>query len=369
LKDILVKLGYVKDSVIAGILASEQHLGAATIDINANVVDIEVSDNAAEVTRLRVATLDGRGYWVKARAYVLATGGIENPRLLLNADKVEKNGLGNAHDLVGRCFMDHPQISKTALIVFNAEYPNFGFYDFHDIGGVIAYGYYTAPPEVQAREELPNFAIMIREGQLADESTSVASLRTLYRSLRAGRWPDRIGYHLGRVIGDLDDLAVSLYERAAHGRPPVFSCSYTAECPPDPESRVSLIEARDALGLRRVQLDWRLPADFEAKMKRAHALLGEELGRAGLGRLRFNTAETTQDPMTAIDHGHHHMGTTRMHADPKLGVVDADCRVHGKANLFVAGSSVFPTYSFDDPTMTIVALALRLADHLKATVV
>ena len=129
---------------------------------------------------------------------------------------------------------------------------------------------------------------------------------------------------------------------------------------------MTLIDTVDALGLRRVKLDWRLPGDFEQTMRRAHEILAEELGRNGLGRLRMNSSETGHDPMKAIDNAHHQMGTTRMHTDPRQGVVDEHCRVHGIANLFIGGSSVFPTYSFDNPTMTIVALTLKLSDHLKS---
>jgi len=127
-----------------------------------------------------------------------------------------------------------------------------------------------------------------------------------------------------------------------------------------------LNDAVDALGMRRIQLDWRLPDSFEQQMQRAHQLLGEDLGRAGVGRLRIESSATKADPMASMGHGHHEMGSTRMHDDPRLGVVDADCKVHGVRNLFLAGSSVFQTYACDDPTLTIVALALRLSDHLKS---
>jgi choline dehydrogenase-like flavoprotein len=334
--------------------------------LHANVVEIETTETAAEVTRLRVACLDGPKFWVKAPQYILATGGIENARLLLDNDKVEKTGLGNANDLVGRFFMDHPNLKKTGVVAFSENYPNFGFYDYHVVNGVKVYGFLTATPETQRREGLPNFFISFDHGQLADESLAVASLRSIYKSVRAGHWPDRLGYHLGRVVHDVDGLASAVYQRVTRRDTAIFSTSYSCEVPPDPDSRVSLIKDTDALGQRRVQVDWRLPGDFEATMHRSHQLVGEELGRLGLGRLRINTAETVQDPMTDIENGHHHMGTTRMHEDPKQGVVDADCRVHGKANLFIAGSSLYPTYSFDDPTMTLVALAIRLADHLKS---
>ena len=334
--------------------------------LHANVTAIETNAEASAVTALRVACrAGGPSLTVRAGSYVLAAGGIEHPRLLLVSDAVETAGLGNAHDLVGRFFMDHPNLGKTADIVFARSYPNLAFYDYHVVRGIKVCGYLTATAEAQRRAELPNFSISLDRGQLADQSTAAAALRAIYKSARSGHWPDHLAQHLGQVLGDLDGLADLLYERAADRQPALYSTFYSCECPPDPASRVALVRETDALGLRRVQLDWRLPGDFIATMRRAHRLLGEELGRAGLGRLRVNATEEVEDPLASVENGHHHMGTTRMHVDPRQGVVDADCRVHGTANLYIAGSSVFPTYSLDDPTMTIVALALRLADHLK----
>lgn len=331
--------------------------------LHANVVEIETGENASEVSRARVACLEGgRRFWITARHYVLATGGIENARLLLNCDKIATPGLGNGADLVGRYFMDHPNIWKSATVVFSRSFPNLPFYaDFPVVRGTKVYGFFTPTAEAQRAEKLPNFSIALDRGQLADESEGIASLRSVYKSVRAGQWPEHLGFHLRRIVGDLGGEASVFYHRALHDEPPTCSTFYSCECPPDPESRVTLLRDRDALGLRRAQLDWRLPSDFAANMARAHELLAHELGRAGIGRLRLNPTETS---MSNIDNGHHHMGTTRMHENPQHGVVDADCRVHGIDNLFIAGSSVFPTYSHDDPTMTIVALALRLADHL-----
>ena len=133
---------------------------------------------------------------------------------------------------------------------------------------------------------------------------------------------------------------------------------------PNPASRVRLIEQRDALGMPRVQLEWRLSGLDKRSIRRAHELLARELGRAGLGRLQLMLSEDEHRWPPELGGGRHHMGTTRMHRDPARGVVDPDCRVHGVGNLYVAGSSVFPTVGAANPTLTIVALALRLADHL-----
>jgi len=134
---------------------------------------------------------------------------------------------------------------------------------------------------------------------------------------------------------------------------------------PNPMSRIRLGDDRDALGMRRVVVDWHLTAEDKQKALALQRLLGTEVGRTGFGRLRITMADddtTWPDDMYGDEH---HMGTTRMHADPAQGVVDANCRVHGMANLYVASSSVFPTAGYANPTLTIVALALRLADRIR----
>ena len=144
----------------------------------------------------------------------------------------------------------------------------------------------------------------------------------------------------------------------------------TAEQAPDPDSRVTLGDATDALGLPEIRLDWRLSEADKRSLQAVHRTIAEEFGRrvsAGCRIDEWLTADLTTWSSEMIG-GNHHMGTTRMSDDPRTGVVDRDCRVHGMANLFVAGSSVFPTGGSANPTLTIVALALRLADHLQEAV-
>ncbi|RPH63500.1 MAG: hypothetical protein EHM83_09980 [Burkholderiales bacterium] len=129
---------------------------------------------------------------------------------------------------------------------------------------------------------------------------------------------------------------------------------------PHPDNRVVLTGLRDRLGVPRAQVHWQWRADEQARLEQLRALLARELEGAGFGRVR-QTAQAMPDPRA-----HHHAGTTRMHEDPRSGAVDRDCRVHGIENLFAAGASVFPTAGFANPTLTIVALALRLADRLRA---
>ena len=139
-----------------------------------------------------------------------------------------------------------------------------------------------------------------------------------------------------------------------------------AEPTPNPESRVRLGELRDAFGQQRAVLDWRLRPEDSESVARTTRLLALEVGAAAVGRVRDLFPRLGFPSLRTIG-SHHHMGTTRMHRDPNRGVVDSDCRVHGLSNLFIAGSSVFPTFGTANPTLTIMALADRLADHLQGT--
>jgi choline dehydrogenase-like flavoprotein len=136
-----------------------------------------------------------------------------------------------------------------------------------------------------------------------------------------------------------------------------------AEQTPNPDSRVLLAEERDGLGQRRVNLDWRLNALEVKTITRAQQIVDSSLRNSGLGYLNI---ETRPDEIPDTIHGGwHHMGTTRMSVDPKQGVVDRDCRIHGTPNLYIAGASVFPTAGYANPVLTTIAVTLRLADHLK----
>ncbi len=336
--------------------------------LHANVIDIATSENAEAVTGLEVATLDGKRFRAQATLYVLATGAVENARILLNADKTQKTGLGNVHDKVGRYFMDHPYISCVASLVWLGPANGLQFYLAGATNdGMPITGYVTSTSAALAAAERPSFGIGFQAGDVPDRGFWVKSAEEVYRSLASGHVPDHLGFHVARIARGIESEAENTFRKVFNPASPIYSTDYIAECPPDPASRVYLIDERDALGQRRVALDWRLPAEFEANMIAAHDALARELGRAGLGRLRIHSAETGYDPMTAIENGHHHMGTTRMTNDPRQGVVDANGKLHGSANLYVAGSSVFPSYSFDNPTLTIVALALRLSDRLKTS--
>ncbi len=349
--------------------AYRQDLAAAddiAVHLNANLVAIETDDGARHVGGLVVGALAGTRYRVRSRAAVLATGGVENARLLLNMDQVQAGGLGNGNDLVGRFFMDHPLIFETADLVPADPDMRVAIYgDFDDGRGTVR-AVTTMAAALIAREALPNVVItwtLSRDFVDGDHSASV-----IYRAARAGTLPDDFGTHLGRVLADIDDVAATAYRKAT-GQPTRL-LKMTAHCRvepvPDRDSRVTLQAARDPLGLRRPRLDWRPGNDGARALRRIHELVALEAGRTGLGRLRIKIPMAETGWPSRMEPSNHHIGTTRMADDPGQGVVDRDSRVHGIDNLYIAGSSVFPTAGPNNPTLTIVALALRLADHLQA---
>ncbi len=183
-----------------------------------------------------------------------------------------------------------------------------------------------------------------------------------------GSWNGDLLGNIGTVIRDLGDAGEFAWRKTL-GRPalPVraLNVRMTGEPMPNPLSRILLGDERDALGMRRVVVDWHLTPEDKRQALALQKLLATEVGRTGFGRLRITLSDDDKTWPDDLYGDEHHMGTTRMHADPTQGVVDANCRVHGMANLFVAGSSVFPTAGAANPTLTITALALRLADHLK----
>ena len=320
---------------------------AENVDVylHASATGFELDAAGERVAAVEARALAGRGFRVGARRFVLAAGGIENPRLLLLSNGRRPAGLGNQHDLVGRFFMDHIWCPWGRIRLSDPRPPA---------------RLYRDPPA--SREVAVHAGLSFTEAVMEAESLSnFATIPLLEEPAQPG--VEGIGAPLAAEISEMDRADRAAGDGSAAGA--VLLRNYFEQVP-DPESRVTLADDRDALGQRRIRLRWRLGEIDRRTLRRAHEILAAELGRLGLGRLRLEvTDDLAEWPPTTIG-GHHHMGTTRMSRDPRRGVVDADCRVHGVPNLYVAGSSVFPTSGYANPTLTLLALAIRLADHLKA---
>jgi choline dehydrogenase-like flavoprotein len=335
----------------------------------ATVLRLLTDDGGARVTQADVATIDGRQFSVAARRFVLATGGLENARLLLLSGRPhERSGLGNEHDLVGRFFME--RLSARAGVLLPAQpdlFARAGLYRSHITAGMRIQGAFTLAPDVVRREGLRNAMFWIRQRSRATTAPGVGSLLTIYRMMRRRPLvPGAFPAHVVRIARDLPDVVRTL---AHHGlrRPPadpeVFQVGIQAEQAPNRDSRITLGNRRDRFGQAVARMDWR-PTDADrASIARSIELFDAGLRRANIGRMIHKVGGEVPQPMFIGNW--HHMGTTRMNPDPARGVVDQTCRVHSVSNLYVAGGSVFPTAGYANPTLTIVALAARLADELR----
>lgn len=342
---------------------------APNIDLylHATVLDIGVSKNGSHVTGIRVATAVGREIFVIAGAYVLATGGIENARMMLASDARHPDGIGNENDLVGRFFMEHPW-SMAGFLLMCDPFQSLQFYSQSETGGEANdFGVLSIAPEIMEREQLGNFFARPLAGSQAD---GVLSAEYLLAGMRDGDMPHELTKHVGNMLSDLGDVVVAEYDKVLKSRRSEIRVLIQSEQVPRPRNRVGLSTSVDRFGKRQVFLDNQLSKADLRTIRKGIEIVGIELARAGIGRLRSLANVWDDEKLVTMQQGnHHHMGTTRMHNDPREGVVNADCKVHGIANLYVAGSSVFPTGGYANPTLTIVALALRLADHLRHAMV
>jgi len=302
----------------------------------ANLTEIRLAADGASVDRLNLAVLEGPRFAARGRCVVLAAGGIENARLLLASRSVHARGIGNAHDRVGRCFMDHPHRRLGSLLL-------------------------TRPPEDLRLWEYwmgPSKRLMLMLHPSLELRRERAIGNVLVRIVPEEKGTDPAVAAIGTVAAAMDR------PRAASGVAESLTAGFLyaqAEQVPNPASRVRLDEESDALGVPRARLEWRLLPQDLATLLEASRIVARELGRAALGRAEILAPDSGWDGVIG---GNHHMGTTRMAANGLEGVVDGDGRVFGVGNLFVAGSSVFPTSGAANPTFTITALALRLAECL-----
>ncbi len=350
--------------------------------LHANVVDIETDADGGNIQRVHVRTLTGKRMTVEARQFVLACGGIENARLLLAFNKKHTAGLGNSSGLVGRHFMEHPRLLLGKLTLREPWRRN-KLYDimFHYLNRAVkANGTHiaaqlTVSPEVQRRERMLNARIWFSSIFPGEGTAAADALKRMKFRLHGKVDPN---HSLMRDMGILarEPLNAANFIAARQLRPVGFlkemhfqmikeaQFQMICEPAPDPDSRISLAETRDALGMPRVRVDWRLGDLVKHTFDRTVAIVGKEISDAGIADVTYDPPQLGREWPSTIEGTWHHMGTTRMDDSPTKGVVDRHCRVHDLGNMYVAGSSVFPTAGANFPTITLVALALRLSDHI-----
>jgi choline dehydrogenase-like flavoprotein len=367
-----------------------------TVVLEGHVVRLAVNSTGSAVTHAVVASAPNRVFEVRAATFVLAAGGLENPRLLLASNDVIPTGLGNGHDLVGRFYQSH-RFGVCGEAVLRDPMRNFVYEFERDSDGVYCRRRFRLSDTAQEQHRIGNaIAFFARPGAGAAVhrnaiTSSVYLAKTVMNAAKRG--PIRMAQHLVRERSiltqhakvvmsdgirsapDLWSLAVARFggaRRLPSILPPRrfnhFHLYYQTEHAPNPESRVALADERDALGMRRLSVHVAFsPVDFDT-VRQLYRVFARRFAASGAGTFSYSD-DALEQQLDATGQGFnsnaHHIGTTRMADIPSNGVVDRDCRVHGMQNLFVSGSSVFPTSGHANPTLMIVALALRLAHLLK----
>tara|TARA_Y100001970_G_C14259423_1_gene878555 strand:+ start:19919 stop:21559 length:1641 start_codon:yes stop_codon:yes gene_type:complete len=358
-----------------------QRASNINVIFNANAIEIGLLDNARSADTVTVRSFTGKTALVRARYFVLACGGIENARLLLASDNIAKAGVGNSRDLVGRYFMDHLYDTVGSLLV--TQRPDLLMDQYaqitpdiprHPLSGPEPVAFQAAlcvSENLQRRNATAGAAIHLR----GDWENADAGIRAVYEAINENESDQAVsqGTQLLEILSNLDTALPEL-KNVVQGRSPEHlpALFCIAEQVPNRASRVMLDKKLDEIGMRRIILDWRLTYQDRQTFAQMPALLASEFGRLGIGRvftspwLDDEALYLYRDDFSRIlEPGRHHSGTTRMGSDPSHGVVNSDCRLFEVENVFIAGSSVFPTIGYANPTLTILALALRLTDHLK----
>lgn len=335
--------------------------------LRANVGLIDAEQNGRSVKRVKVISEPGSEFFVSADTFILAAGGIENARLLLLSDNVHADGLGNGNDVVGRYFSEHATVAAAKMQLFDKSRSTRIYDAAYAFNKLPTSLFFRLTKEVQRQEGLTYAACIIDNWAEGEDAVSVESLKHCYLALRKGAMPEQLPKHLFNMARSAPGLAKFMcwylfgWDQVIARR----DLNIMLEQSPNPDSRVQLSVERDRLGLRKVLLDWRLNDLDRHTIKRTVEIIAEETATSGVVSVTPYEAALNGEWMKKPDWVWHHMGTTRMGTNRRDSVVDANLRVHDLDNLYIAGSSVFPCAPGHTPTLTILALAHRLADHLK----
>lgn len=334
------------------------------------VTELITAEDGTRVASARLLHSDGTRTSLDAGTFVLAAGGFDNTRLLLMSNERWPRGLGNLNDLVGRYFMEHPAVTTAYWVPSDAIwFDRIQLYEHHTVRGTPIVGTLSVQEDLKRQEGLLNAAVFLHESDdqaVGDVYNSLSMFSP--KGLQGVRWtPSMYAANLANLVRH-PMQAMSAVMAAATGRGSrrrkVLAMRVVSEQAPNPDSRVTLDTRLDDLGLPELKLDWRFTDLDRWSIRRSQEIIRDSFRQAGLGEVKHLYGE--ERPPARIYGQRHQIGTTRMHVDQKKGVVDADCRVHGLHNLYVAGSSVFPTGGHANTTLTIVAMALRLAAHIEA---
>lgn len=368
------------------------------VALNSTVVGAEFAEYDRVKTLKLANTLDGSTTSLSSPCVVLAAGGLETTRLLLSWQRHSPSRFGGEGGPLGRNYMGHV-IGEIADIVFEDPRLERAFQFRVDRHGSYVRRRFVPSPALQIEQRLLNGSFWPVVPPVADARHRSAILSAVYLALAVGpigrllvaeairkrhipEHPVSVGQHLGNVLRGFPQavaFVADFFRRRYFSRERLpgffvrnpamrYGLSFHAEQLPIPESRVTLSGATDRLGLPRLRIDYRICEQDADSVVRTHRLLDRWLRNGGWGRLEYRSEETglVRHILDTAAHGTHQIGTVRMGVSPRNSVVDANLRCHDVSNLYVLGSAVFPTSGQANPTLTAVAFAVRLADHLAA---
>lgn len=318
----------------------------------ANLVDITANENVSEIKSVTVKNYADKQHTVKAKHFILACSSVQNARILLAANKQAPKGLGNDNDHVGRYFMEHLEIKTSSLWLADPADVKLYMVEF---GVTKARAELAISEQMQTKYKTLNGTSSLSPLEIAQNQAAFIEVWTNEK--------DAMNKTLKKLHSDSSNTKLNIPKGFK-----AYQLFTRMEQSPNPNSRVTLDTEKDSLGMPRAQLNWQLTPLEKHSLRMINSVIGQEVGRASMGRVKLydylqDEADETWPSFTGG--GWHHMGTTRMSADPRQGVVDENCKVHNIANLHVAGASCYVTAGAVNPTLTLIALTIRLSDHLK----
>ena len=341
--------------------------------LHANVTHINTNAEGNQFESVEVRTLGGRRCLVRAKILVLSCGGIENARILLASNRTVSQGLGNQNDLVGRFLMDHTLFVSGYFNPNDANKVNarFGHYWLDDQEGRHVYLHgLSLSEEIQKSEHLVRCHAFIENYDIPANSPWLA-IRRLKSNLKSRKFNKDTLQDLKILLANTGEVVQGMNRRTTKHRPELINAGRTElhcmlEQIPDPDSRITLSsEKKDSLGMPVSNIDWRINEIEKRTALRMTQLICQEFPKINLPTPVLRSVPEEENWKHLFGEKAHPTGTTRLSESPKEGVVDTNLQVHGIAGLFVVGSSVFPTSGAANPTLMIIALAMRLSDWLK----
>ena len=356
-------------------------------------------DSGRFVETVECSTLGGNKFRIRARYFVVAAGGLESVRLLAASNGPFSAGLANSSGTLGRYYMSHLEGTLGQLQVAAGRRVAWNFARTRD--GIYAKHHIRLSDGVQRRLQLRNMIFRLHHANPMDPQHGDPVLSLMYiakqfilpeyrRKIttvelealdRLPKGSSLTARHVSNIARNPWPLVKFLtswvhkrharYRRipyvALYSRHGAYPLDYNAEQTPSPDSRISLTQNKDRFGVPKLRIDWRVCPEDTTSIAESYRQMRVILASTNAAEVVYHDDTLNERVKQTIAIGGHHIGAARMSSDPKRGVVNPQCRTHDIENVYIAGSAVFPTSGSANPTLTIVALAIRIADQLKSS--